>query len=377
VDAGDAHGAPDVLVPGAPSEITTAIVALLASARPDATVTIAMFQSSDDGLSQPTGDTALIKSALRRAAQRVKAINVVIDGRQGDQSFWHSISHYPNVDLRRCHHACFFHGSGLMHNKFLLVDDTSWTSSKEHVVLQMTANWRDIQLNSRFWNSALQIWGDKTLYRGYRSYARRLLACAPQCTGLPDPRGFSSDPATGAHVALFPRTGTTDPVVNELDDLKQCARGGGIDIAMNDWRLGTRGMTILDRLETLAKRGCQVRIVVQGDRSNGIASVLPGTALAHNSHCTTHRGLSPDVGKLVPIVHSKYLLMHGTFRGVPDSTVVSTGSERFNNESLLMDDETWLTLVGSPHRNRVNSTVWAAYEANFDEMWTATPACRM
>jgi hypothetical protein len=119
-----------------------------------------------------------------------------------------------------------------------------------------------------------------------------------------------------------------------------------------------------------------------------IGAVLPSTNLAPTAHCTDGRddGEDPtgngaetdepyDVTSLVPTVHSKYILIRGTYKGQKDAMVVSTGSERFVNASLNRADETWMKLISSPRDNQDNAAVYAAYLANFNAMWASTPAC--
>jgi phosphatidylserine/phosphatidylglycerophosphate/cardiolipin synthase-like enzyme len=365
---------PLLVVPGAPSGITTDIVTLLSSATARASVTIAMFRSSDDGLSEVAADTALIKTALRKASQRVRRINVLVDGQQ-DGTFWRSLEKLPNVTVRNCLGACYHQGHGLMHNKFMLVDDTSWTPGKEHVVLQLTANWSDVQLSSQNWNSALQISGDEKLYDGYLGYYQQLWRCAPRCQGAPTPQGFAGSEGSGIRVDLFPRRGLDDPILAELFDLTHCPTGGGVDIAVNDWRRDSRGVHILRRLEELKAAGCSIRVVVQRNQRGGIARLLPRSLIASSSHCSSHRSAAVDRTRFTPLVHSKYMLIHGTFRGISGSTVVSTGSARFSWPSLIRDDETWMTLRSTPGNHPANAVVFGTYEANFNQMWAATPVC--
>ncbi|MDQ1695457.1 MAG: hypothetical protein QOJ03_810 [Frankiaceae bacterium] len=364
-----------VIVPGAPSGITAEIVNVLASAAAHATVTIAMFTSSDDGLSGSSADTELIKSAIRDAAPRVRAINVLVDAGP-NQTLWRSMRHVPHVAVRRCDGSCFHTGRGIMHNKFLLVDDTTWTSGREYVVVQMTANWKNVQLSSQHWNSSLQIWGDRTLYDGYLGYHRQLWRCAPRCHGAPARQDVEGKPGSGTHVYFFPRSNGDDPVLDPLFEVTACSSGDGIDIAINDWRRDRRGTAILARLEALAALGCPVRIVVEGSRKAGaMATGLPESSLATSSRCTPRGKTRTNLRTHPPMVHSKYVLIHGTFRGVPGTTVVATGSERFATRARDRDDETWLTLMSTPGQNVANAAVYAAFEANFDEMWAMTPPC--
>ena len=365
-----------VPVPGAPSQITTAIVGLFESAAKGSTIEIAMYQASDGNLANGTADTQLIKQAIKNAAPRVRAINVLTDGfLDEDQEFWDQIDKVPHVNVKRCNHACYRQGHALMHNKFMLVDNTNWTPGVEDVVLQMTANWRNSQLSSRLWNSALQMWGDKVLYAGYHKYFTEMWGCAPSCIGEPQPQSFDGKAGSGVHVTLFPHIGVDDPLLTELDGLDGCS-GAEVDIAMNGWIPDARGLMILQKLEDLAAADCLVRIVVQKSRNgDDMGSILPTTILGPTSHCSDVKDGRADTTKLAPPVHSKYMLIRGTYLGHKATTVVSTGSERFVGASLNRADETWVQVVATANHNPDNASVYAAYHANFDAMWTSTPTC--
>jgi hypothetical protein len=205
------------------------------------------------------------------------------------------------------------------------------------------------------------------------------------------PQDFTGTRGSGMSVAVFPRLGYDDPVLEELNDLTGCGKSGGVEIAVNDWRLDPRGLAILDRLEWLADRGCSVRVVVpEGVNGHGIGSLLPHSSLAETAHCTSHRDAlrttdddtksttmpdQRDQRDFVPRVHSKYLLMAGRFRGIPNSTVVSTGSERLAGEARYRADETWMTLAATAPKHAANAAVHAQFKANFEEMYAVTPVC--
>lgn len=380
----------NVPVPGAPSALTAAIVSLLESATARSTVTVAMYSANSEDAAKLTGDASLVLRALRQAAGRVRAINVLFDGNRGGDQFWKPLVSMPRVTVRRCADACFHPGRAVMHNKFLLVDDTTWTPAREYVVLQLTANLSDGQLSSTHWNSALQIWGDEPLYGAYLGYHRQLSGCAPGCTGAPAPQDFIGSSGSGARLAFFPRARNDDPVLRELQALTGCGSRGGVDVAVNDWWQDLRGLALLKRLEQLAKLGCRVRIVVpEGVDGKRIGALLPRTSLAKTAHCTSFEAAERSRAaasaeeedfqqrqrSLVPRVHSKYVLMNGIYRGKPSSTVVSTGSERFSGGSRNLADETWLTLAGRPGDRPANAAVYAQYRANFEQMYALTPRC--
>lgn len=381
-DEGEALTIPRTPSPGGPSGITTAIVSLLSSATARSTVTIAMYSANGGDAATPGSDTSYVREAIRQAARRGAAVNVVVDGVRST-SFWEPLDAMPGVTVRRCRSACYFPGRSVMHNKFVLVDDTVWTPGRENVVLQMTANWNDGQLARGNWNSALQVWGDQRLYDAYLRYHRQLFSCSPRCTGAPRPQDAA---AAGARLAVFPRAGADDPVLRDLVALSGCGPAGGVDVAVNDWRQDRRGLAILARLEALSRAGCEVRIVVPRGRAGvDIGSLLPRTSLARTAHCTGFAAPGyptpvtdvsvPDPRTVLPRVHSKYVLLRGRYDGVPNMLVVSTGSERFAAGARSRADETWLTLTAAAGSHLPNAAVYGQFAVNFDRMYALTPPC--
>jgi hypothetical protein len=63
------------------------------------------------------------------------------------------------------------------------------------------------------------------------------------------------------------------------------------------------------------------------------------------------------------------MLIGGSYQGHPAS--VFTGSEDFTSKGLLDDDDLWEEFDGSAS----NNALYAAFEANFNEMWNASLPC--
>ena len=370
--------------PGAPSQITTAIVDLVGSASNRATIRIAIYKAI---LSSVPTDVDVVIDALRTAAARGVTIKILADQKTKNSSanaFAALDSESNNVTVHYCNGGCYT-GQSIMHNKFLLVDDTVWTTSQdEDVVLQMTSNWTWLQLDAHYWNSAMQVWGDNQLYNGYAAYFDGLYACGnvtpSHCTGYPT-QAYSGATAT---LNTFPQQ-SGDPVKSEINNLA-CARlsGGGnpaIDIAVGTWDISTRGNELAAALD--ARQNCSTQVTTQ------IRIVIPATSAQRQNlinlglapHCSTGTDEDEDPNFQLgdspyPAVHSKYMLISGVWNGASgDSRLVFTGSENFADNALTANDETWLRswTVGSSDAS--NLEMYYEYEANFDRLFAESPLC--
>jgi hypothetical protein len=366
---------------GGPSEVTAAVLQLLAAAANKATVRIAMFEATLTGQPGGQGDPSLIEGQIVRDLQRGVTVSVVAD-KHKDHDFWNHVATDAGASASQltvgyCSNSCFEAGVGIMHNKFILVDELGVQSGPvDDAVLQSSANWTYKQLNTHYWNNALQVIDDPALYGGYLSYWDALMGCASlaaqHCTGPPTATNqhFSGD--SDEFVNVLPQ-GSPDPILDALDSVGHCSLADtqnvhtAIDIGVNTWLNDTRGTAILQKLRQLDAAGCPVRIVVPSFAP--IASHLTGTdTLSLKAHCT-------GGGLNSPTEHNKYMLINGDFNG-PGAQVVFTGTHRFNDKSLTDDDEILMRLTSSTTtRNAQNAYIYAQYEDNFEQMWNATPLC--
>jgi hypothetical protein len=373
---------------GAPSAITAAILRLLGGAANAAEVHIAMFEATLEGDPDAAADTHLIEQALVLDLTRGVNIYVVADGHK-PHDLWDQVSAdlTGNSDAQRrfhvtyCTKSCYQSGTGLMHNKFMIIDQlVLQTSVVDNMVLQMSSNWNYKQLNSHYWNNALEIDDDASLYDGYLAYWSALNSCgsslAHSCGGAPPSSVQSFSGSSGESVNILPQS-SPDPVKVALNGITHCAAGDNanlhttIDIAVNSWKNDTRGGNsitgILGMLRVLDAAGCPVRIVIPS--SAPIASLLTGLdSLSLKTHCT-------GGGLTAPTEHNKYMLINGSFNSVA-SQIIFTGSHRFNDESMTQDDEVWMRLLSSTAAsNAQNEALFAQYEDNFNEIWNSAPLC--
>jgi len=241
--------------------------------------------------------------------------------------------------------ACI--GDKGQHNKFYLF---SKTGDASNVVVQSSANLTDLN-SSTYWNNAVVLPGNKRLYQAYDGYFKDLAA---ERKNLDYYRVVNTGAAGGSvRVHFFPKAGTADPIVEYLD--KVSCKGGRttVRVGMSEW--DTYRIAIPAKLRDLAAQGCTVKVVygIMDDEVKQVLLSEPRVEL---------RTLGTG-GALPGRVHSKYLLVEGSYDGERDAHWVFTGSHNYNLTSLRRNDEALLRLN--------NKTVYRQYVANFDTMRAA------
>lgn len=237
--------------------------------------------------------------------------------------------------------ACI--GDKGQHNKFYLFSRTGRASD---VVVQSSANLTDLN-STTYWNNAVVLPGNRRLYAAYTGYFADLAAERKNL----DYHRVVQTPGVRAH--FFPNA-TTDPIVDYLGPVS-CRRGTTIRVGMSEW--DTYRIAIPQRLRDLAAQGCTVRIVygIMDDEVKQLLLAEPRVEL---------RTLG-DGAALPGRVHSKYLLIEGSYDGDRDAHWVFTGSHNYNQTSLRRNDETLLRLN--------DRSVYRQYVANFERMWSVAP----
>ncbi|WP_219665776.1 phospholipase D-like domain-containing protein [Streptomyces bambusae] len=254
------------------------------------------------------------------------------------------------------------------HNKFFLFSKVGTT---ENVVFQTSANLTTSQRRNLYNNAVTLPDNGSGLYTAYRSYWQDLLTYGSSGTGLAH---YYKTQDTGPYKTyFFPRqekSGTTystdpgtDTVVSLLNNI-DCA-GGTSRI-----RIGMYAFTrpqVADKLVQLQAAGCQVELLHNGEDGNLGTTVQNAIAgkLGYIARCagtaTGSDGTSRTIG-----IHSKYLLVEGTYLGVPQRKLVFTGSHNYTFPNLRSHDETLLKID--------NPAVYDAFRSNFETV-KAGPHC--
>ncbi|MBT2396394.1 hypothetical protein J7E89_10485 [Streptomyces sp. ISL-100] len=238
------------------------------------------------------------------------------------------------------------------HNKFFLF---SSVGGSDNVVVQTSANMTNTQRTDLF-NNAVTI-ADAGLYGIYRAYFAHLLKYGTSASGLSH---YYKTPSSGAYKAyLFPRreaSGTeynnnasTDTIKLILDNVS-CTGGTQVRMAAN---LFTRD-EVARKLVSLKTAGCSVLLAHHGAPGSVSAPVETAVSgkLTERVRCYEDRGSGrPRVG-----LHSKYLLIDGTYAGAADRQLVFTGSHNYTYPALRANDETLLKID--------NATLFGQYKTN-------------
>ncbi|MFE6104771.1 phospholipase D-like domain-containing protein [Streptomyces laurentii] len=256
------------------------------------------------------------------------------------------------------------------HNKFFLFSKVGTTPN---VVFQSSAN-LTASHRTDYFNNAVVL-PHSGLYDEYGLYWKDQLTHGTSGPGLASyyrttdvgpyktyffPRIESDkDPAEGS--AVDPRQdASTDTIVSLLKNVT-CAASPVTTI-----RIGMYAFTrtqVADKLRDLQAAGCQVRVVVNGDKGS-VGSAVSAT-LRSAGLTTLRKCAGPDAGSYG--VHSKYMLIDGTYLGGPRK-LVFTGSQNYTYPNLRSQDETLLKVD--------NAGIYEAYRQNFDETLMGSPACQ-
>ncbi|MEU9981979.1 phospholipase D-like domain-containing protein [Streptomyces sp. NPDC050856] len=248
------------------------------------------------------------------------------------------------------------------HNKFFLF---SRTGGADNVVVQTSANLSTLQ-RERLFNNAVTI-VDKGLYDNYLAYFADHVthAAGPGLAHYYKTPTSATDPAYKAY--FFPRkesagtTYKTDPstdTVKLILDKVDCAAGSEVRMAAN---LFYRDH-IATKMADMAKAGCSVILAADADPNGGgegkpsmgrtVEDILYGK-LTQRVECWE----APPAGRTGNIgLHSKYLLVNGTYDGVAGKRIVWTGSHNYSWQALRQNDETLLKID--------NAALYEQYKAN-------------
>ncbi|MGW1059528.1 phospholipase D-like domain-containing protein [Micromonospora rubida] len=233
----------------------------------------------------------------------------------------------------------------IMHNKFFLFSDTLGSTN---VLVQSSANLTNDNAE-RYWNNAVTLVGNTAVYNSYVAYHGDLAA---QVKNNDYYRTVSSG---NAKSYFFPRAGTTqdtDTIYNMLNENITCegntstgTETGRTIIRIGMWHFSRN--PIATKLRELADKKCWVDIVYT-ETDTDVPNILSG-----HSRIKLYK-ISGDY-----IVHSKYLLVEGTYDGQKDTKWVMTGSHNYSNAALRENDEALLRVQSATIHDQYRSNFWA------------------
>lgn len=265
---------------------------------------------------------ASVGDALSTAYARGVHIQMVLDPSAGVSPVVQKLRALLGSDPARTDFAVFFAPKGaIMHNKFVLF-------SNPMMVVDSTANFT----NTRTWNGAVIV-RDHPAY--YKSYTTRFSLLAHAKVGT-----FTTALDNDVKSYLFPQPETSDAWVGILRSVKP--QGAHIDIAMFNFT----DQKLADQLNSMAAHGTRIRVAY----TNLVAKL---------SAKISKRSYSPTAQVFV---HSKELILHGSYSGTGGPYQVWLGSTNF-------------TLAGI-HHNAENTTrvsgqaIWTKFDTNFGQIFT-------
>ncbi|MGS2591386.1 phospholipase D-like domain-containing protein [Streptomyces hebeiensis] len=253
------------------------------------------------------------------------------------------------------------HTGSINHNKFFLFSKAGAT---EKVVFQTSANLTTTQ-RKRYYNNAVTVPdAGSGLYAAYRAYWGDLRDKGSAGSGTDN--YYLTQQSGPYKTYFFPRKETsgtydtnpgTDTVVSLLKNV-DCADGA------TQIRIGMYAFTrvqVADKLVELKKAGCRVDVVHNGESGNigtKVQSALTGK-ITTLSRCAGTFVDSDGAAQAIGI-HSKYMLIEGTYLGGTKRKLVFTGSHNYTFPNLRANDETLLKID--------NAAVYDSYKANFESM---------
>lgn len=360
--------------PAAQNAIKNRVREFIAAADAGSTIRMAMYHLWDDTVAQ---DLANAHSA-RGVNVQVVLDETTVSAPEGNPASYNTLRTALGTDVAKSSYVTLCAAgrsclgstaSGINHNKFLLFSSVGGGAATQ-VVLQTTSNLTPSNY-ARYWNSAVALAGNSTLYSAYTSYFAEL--------ARQDRADWTYTYAgAGDHkVYFFPRAGTTDDtdtVVNTLDNVG-CTwtdAAGTHRTAVRVAMLKITRQAVADKLRALAAAGCTVDIVYS-ETDTGTWNALHGQTRL-TTRCYQHDH-DTDSGTPRRIVHSKNLMIDGMYAGAREK-LVFTGSHNWSGPALRDNDEAMLRIttpsVYDAFLTNFGQTRGAAYPGTADD----TSLCR-
>ncbi len=271
-------------------------------------------------------DTALDTFTARQALRSIEAPahNSVTWGKDGSY-------------VKKCEGSCRGKG-GNMHSKFFLFSNTK---SSDHVVMVSSSNLN--RGGARLgWNDMYVVKRRKGLYRGFKAMHRLM---TDDVRSGADKVQIKDGPFIARFFPMRNASKATDPTLGDLRKIR-CRSAFGrtkIHISMFYWK-GKRGDYLLDKIASLARDGCQVRIVY-GAPSRLLAGRMRDMARRKLIDLWDSRWDYNDDGWSEVRTHAKYVLVKGTIGKNRRAHAVWTGSQNWVGGSLSVSDETTLNIA--------------------------------
>jgi phosphatidylserine/phosphatidylglycerophosphate/cardiolipin synthase-like enzyme len=297
--------------------------------------------------------------ALLRAHGRGVLVKVVLDSGDGqkakknaavDESFARlaeTLGTSGDSFARQCNRSCITdEPESINHNKFAAF---SRTGDAQDVTFQGTGNLRPDGSGDSAYNAGLIIRGDRTIYDQYLGYFRDLVS---ELRVSKDNYHVYRPPVTSGAVTahFFPRTDKTDTVAAALRTTDCAAQPTTVRV-MAPFFSRTRVRTTL---RDMADAGCTVQVLARQDTmTRDFCNKLDPRKVAVK--------IAPAPTKDRVTIHSKYVLVDGSYGGGIDQRITWVGSHNLTNNALERNDETFLQLTETAAAD--------AFSGNWNTLW--------
>ncbi|MGI5211511.1 phospholipase D-like domain-containing protein [Plantactinospora sp. CA-290183] len=308
----------------------------------------------------------VVAEALKRAAARGVIVRVVLDETGGgvntgaDNAAMAVLRSANLDDLVICgggsavagSTACIGNRSNSINHNKVFTFSTSGTMKR--VVFVSSQNLTFTQNN--LFNSALVVHEDYELYDHFTAYFNDMRAQRKNNDYFNTANGYYKSPTTAVTVYHSPRAGS-DTLANRLAEVNAYESGCSVDVAHAQFT--DARPEVAAELRRIGRLGCRVRVVYGSMGSTAYATLngQPNVSLKkyHDAETSNYDGR-------VVTLHSKNIVIRGTFAGVAGRSVVFTGSHNITDPALTDHDE---TLVKIEH-----PTVWNDFHGNFETVWS-------
>jgi phosphatidylserine/phosphatidylglycerophosphate/cardiolipin synthase-like enzyme len=251
-------------------------------------------------------------------------------------------------------------GYGNQHMKFYLF---SKAGSAKNVVMQGSVNTTGYGARTQ-WNDLFTTTGKKKLLDLYTKIFEQLVRDRRVSTPFVHKTVGRYEVEFNPHPNTTPET---DPVMRRLNGIRCTATNGTgrnghtvIRIAMYGWR-AERGMYLADKVASLDKKGCDVRVIASAPGHQVVGHLKRGGVLIKSADLDLDNNDNTGFGDTAYEVftHQKYMAVSGSYRGTMGYNVWD-GSENWSGMGLINDEVT----LRIPNRGAYNG-----FLANFDYVW--------
>ncbi|MBE1485667.1 phospholipase D-like domain-containing protein [Plantactinospora soyae] len=309
----------------------------------------------------------VVAEALKRAQARGVIVRIVLDETGGgvntgaDNAAMTVLNSANLDDLVICGKtsstvsgstACIGNKSNSINHNKVFTFSTSGTMKR--VVFVSSQNLTFSQNN--LFNSALVVHEDYELYDHFTAYFNDMRAQRKNNDYFNAANGYYKSPTTDVTVYHSPRA-DSDTLANRLAEVNAYASGCSVDVAHAQFT--DARPQVASELRRIGRMGCRVRVVygTMGATAYATLNGQPNVSLKKY-----HDAEASNVDGRVVTLHSKNIIIRGTFAGVAGRSVVFTGSHNVTDPALTDHDETLMKIE--------HPTVWNDFHNNFETLWS-------